>query len=833
MSLSAIDSIRQGVTSNIGTFVRENPDQLLGFQGDQGLKGGVGDQGDTGPIGATGPQGSQGQRGAQGERGEKGKKGDDGKQGDLVFPNAMTYDGNVNIAKNLVVHNTAIFGPAAAQGFQGVDATGVQGLPSMQGPPSIEEFGTVNFSNFGTLYEVQINGTPVDGGFAAVGSYDGPDLLGRGNNDQVKSALLDHFKQFGEATDFGRSAAFQMDGFFSGVATSDGGHSDFNGRNIYIVAGDRESLSSSNWLLVIKTTATFQPDAPLFQESVHPTGRLILGIVGGAAILSGVVGAIQMARTDGSGSNNVGSGGSISDLNPNNPDPSPNPDPNPNPNQTPKSLSFIDQLTNFASKYPTITSSENYVDFQAQNQWAARLGEPDLMANDFYLGVYSRNTAYSMKAIGAKLTTMEQRITNLISLRQAQKEVEDIIQGYLNTPVPADDDGPVAPAATFVNTQGHFKALSGWWQPFTVTVTGTTMNRHNRLTFTDGTETKHFVWIGIHYQHSSGDYITVSENNYTYDLRFFENVQLKLAASLSRNDGPGQTLTFNGFSGMREDYRTPVEKLGWWYDWNVTVTGDDNNQLTFTKDGETARDYVWNGYVYERDNDYITIDENHDTHYHRLQYYTKRALDDIVTTASGDYTVQSLKDMRDATGFCIGDQIMATWPPNNKLYAATVFQVDVADQSLEIRWDDGSTGYRTHYFDGVREPSISPVNLLAPCPLTSVFNDIVAGRLLRTHGPLSGDHDWEFDNASCANQWWCSYTFSHRESAPGVKNVIRFKKSGGMTFDFTWNGLCYFHNATNTITIGDEYESGGFIRRPINYRSRNNMYISHWIQRTV
>ena len=80
--------------------------------------------------------------------------------------------------------------------------------------------GTINFSNFESTAEVQSNNTPLQGGFVAVGTLS--------NEDIGSSALLsESFNQFGESTVFGDAAAFNLAGFFSGVAQDDGGASEF------------------------------------------------------------------------------------------------------------------------------------------------------------------------------------------------------------------------------------------------------------------------------------------------------------------------------------------------------------------------------------------------------------------------------------------------------------------------------------------------------------------------------------------------------------------------------------------------------------------------------
>ena len=74
--------------------------------------------------------------------------------------------------------------------------------------------GTVNFSNFGSTWEIQASGTPISGGFVAVGTGSGVDFS---DPAAAQTALAANFTQFGDATDFGGAAAFNLNGFFSGA----------------------------------------------------------------------------------------------------------------------------------------------------------------------------------------------------------------------------------------------------------------------------------------------------------------------------------------------------------------------------------------------------------------------------------------------------------------------------------------------------------------------------------------------------------------------------------------------------------------------------------------
>ena len=74
--------------------------------------------------------------------------------------------------------------------------------------------GTVNFSNFGSTWEIQASGTPISGGFVAVGTTGGSDFS---DGAAAQATLLADWDQFGAATDFGGAAAFNLNGFFFGI----------------------------------------------------------------------------------------------------------------------------------------------------------------------------------------------------------------------------------------------------------------------------------------------------------------------------------------------------------------------------------------------------------------------------------------------------------------------------------------------------------------------------------------------------------------------------------------------------------------------------------------
>lgn len=152
--------------------------------------------------------------------------------------------------------------------------------------------GTVNFSNFGSTWEIQASGTPINGGFVSVGTTGVSDFS---DAAAAQTALAADFTAFGASTDFGGAAAFNIDGFFSGVAQGDGGAAAFDGKNIIIVGGDGADIATSSHLFVIDTGAPFAADAPLFAASVDINSGAKLGAAGGTAVAAGVAGAFQAA----------------------------------------------------------------------------------------------------------------------------------------------------------------------------------------------------------------------------------------------------------------------------------------------------------------------------------------------------------------------------------------------------------------------------------------------------------------------------------------------------------------------------------------------------------
>ena len=154
--------------------------------------------------------------------------------------------------------------------------------------------GTVNFSNFESGLEVQSAGEPIMGGFVAVGTTSNPDSYS--DPDLLESSFI----QFGESTSFGGASAFNLGGFFSGVAIGDGGSSEFSGKTIYIIGGEGQSISDSESLFLIDTGAKFAADSPIFAANVDlDSGTILLGETTGEPSISGASGAFQTQNVQG------------------------------------------------------------------------------------------------------------------------------------------------------------------------------------------------------------------------------------------------------------------------------------------------------------------------------------------------------------------------------------------------------------------------------------------------------------------------------------------------------------------------------------------------------
>ena len=154
--------------------------------------------------------------------------------------------------------------------------------------------GTVNFSNFESGLEVQSGGEPIMGGFVAVGTTSNPDSYS--DPDLLESSFI----QFGESTSFGGASAFNLGGFFSGVAIGNGGSSEFSGKTIYIIGGEGQSISDSESLFLIDTGAKFAADSPIFAANVDlDSGTILLGETTGEPSISGASGAFQTQNVQG------------------------------------------------------------------------------------------------------------------------------------------------------------------------------------------------------------------------------------------------------------------------------------------------------------------------------------------------------------------------------------------------------------------------------------------------------------------------------------------------------------------------------------------------------
>lgn len=158
---------------------------------------------------------------------------------------------------------------------------------------TIVHSGTINFSNFESAAEVQSNNTPLQGGFVAVGTLSSEDI---GSSE----LLSESFNQFGESTVFGDATAFNLSGFFSGVAQGDGGAGEFINKKIFLVGGDADTIAESESFFAIDTGYFFGPDNPIFTLTVDlNTGTPIVGSFGGNPTVQGATSAFQMELPSG------------------------------------------------------------------------------------------------------------------------------------------------------------------------------------------------------------------------------------------------------------------------------------------------------------------------------------------------------------------------------------------------------------------------------------------------------------------------------------------------------------------------------------------------------
>ena len=155
--------------------------------------------------------------------------------------------------------------------------------------------GTVTSVNFaGTFSQVQANGTPVDGGFIAVGTSSLTDA--QISNLTDAGALAASFTQFGDASSFGTAAVNNFGGYFSFAPNGDGGSAAFAGNQIYLIGGNGSSIATSSSLFVARSDAVFAADAPLFSASINLDDTILLGASGGTNTIQPTFGAFQMAN---------------------------------------------------------------------------------------------------------------------------------------------------------------------------------------------------------------------------------------------------------------------------------------------------------------------------------------------------------------------------------------------------------------------------------------------------------------------------------------------------------------------------------------------------------
>ena len=153
--------------------------------------------------------------------------------------------------------------------------------------------GTVTSVNFaGSFDQVQVNGTPVSGGFIAVGTSSLTDLQIQTLTDP--GVLAASFTQFGEASTFGTAAVNNFGGYFSFAPNDDGGSAAFAGNQIYLIGGNGSSIASSSHLFVARSDAVFGADAPLFSAAINLDDNILLGVSGGTNTIQPTFGAFQM-----------------------------------------------------------------------------------------------------------------------------------------------------------------------------------------------------------------------------------------------------------------------------------------------------------------------------------------------------------------------------------------------------------------------------------------------------------------------------------------------------------------------------------------------------------
>ena len=159
--------------------------------------------------------------------------------------------------------------------------------------------GTVTAVSFGgSFIQAQAGGTPVSGGFVAVGTSSLTDAEITGLTDA--STLAASFTQFGDSSTFGNAAVNNLAGYFSLAPSGNGGSADFNGNSIFLIGGNGSTIANSSSLFVIRSDTNFAADAPLFSASISlDDGNVLLGAIGGTNTVSPAFDAFQMADVGG------------------------------------------------------------------------------------------------------------------------------------------------------------------------------------------------------------------------------------------------------------------------------------------------------------------------------------------------------------------------------------------------------------------------------------------------------------------------------------------------------------------------------------------------------
>ena len=108
--------------------------------------------------------------------------------------------------------------------------------------------GTVNFSNFGSTWEIQASGTPINGGFVSVGTTGVSDFS---DAAAAQTALAADFTAFGASTDFGNVSQV-VPAFALSFAVSE---EPVPGHSVAMTKAATTDLAHANALGVAKTLA--------------------------------------------------------------------------------------------------------------------------------------------------------------------------------------------------------------------------------------------------------------------------------------------------------------------------------------------------------------------------------------------------------------------------------------------------------------------------------------------------------------------------------------------------------------------------------------------------